>query len=127
MTTVNAMMKHLLSGLAIVASSWALGGCIVSAQPAAYTPGYYGYTSYASPNAVYYQGGYYNQRYYPAGYYQRHAPFATTVVAQPTYAQPVYARPAYAQPNTVVVGGGGAVGVGGVGVSGGVRVGSPVY
>ncbi len=125
------MMKHILSSLSIVAAAWALGGCIVSAQPqpVTYSPGYYGYNTYAAPNAVYYQGGYHNRQYYPAGYYQRHAPFVSTVVAQPTYAQPVYAQPGYAQPRTVVVGGGGGVGVGGVGVSagGGVRVGSPVY
>lgn len=122
------MMKHVLSGLAIVTSAWALGGCIVAQpQPVTYSPGYYGYSSYAAPNAVYYQGGYHNRQYYPAGYYGRQAPFVSTVVAQPTYARPVYAQPAYAQPNTVVVGGGGGVGVGGVGVSGGVRVGSPVY
>lgn len=123
------MMKRILSGLLLVSAAWSLGGCIVSAQPqpVVYSPGYYGYTSYAAPNNVYYQGGYHNRRYYPAGYYQRTAPFVTTVVAQPTYAQPTYAQPVYSQPNTVVVGGGGAVGVGGVGVSGGVRVGTPVY
>jgi hypothetical protein len=117
------MNKQIFSGLLILAMSWAVSGCIVSAQPqpVVYSPGYYGYTTYAAPNTVYYRGGYYNQRYYPAGYYYRHAPFVTTVVTQPTYAQP-----APVQSNTVVVGSG-AVGVGGVGVSGGVRVGSPVY
>lgn len=120
------MMKHALMALFAVSTAAALDACVVRTQPVTYTPAYYGYTNYAAPNNVYYQGGYHQRVYYPAGYYARSAPF---VVAQPTTVyttQPVYTQPV-AQPVGVGVAGG--VGVGGVGVSagGGVRVGVPVY
>jgi hypothetical protein len=39
---MNLLMKRTLSGLTIVAAAWALGGCIVAAQPqpVAYAPAY---------------------------------------------------------------------------------------
>ncbi len=121
------MLHRLLVAPFVLASMLALGGCIVRSAPVTYTPAYYGYSSYAAPSTVYYNGGYHNRVYYPAGYYARHAPF---VVAQPSTVvvqqqpQTVYVQQPVAQPVAQPTGVGVGVGVGavGVGVSGGVRV-----
>lgn len=119
---LTTIARSLLLAVGVTGAAYALGGCVVAARP-----GYanYGYTTYAQPNTVYYQGGNYGGTYYQPGYYHRTAPFfqggygygsgSTVVVAQPQYGyqQPVYARPAYGAGATVVV----------PGVSAGVRVG----
>ncbi len=105
----------------VAASTALLSGCFVG-----HRGGYgydYGYATYAQPGAIYYQGGHYQGRYYRPGYY-RGAPFVqpgyrtTTVYTQP-------AQPAYGYGGGY--GGRGGVYVGGGGVSGAVRVGTPVY
>ncbi len=99
--------------LGVSVSTALLSGCIVASRPA------YGYATYQQPGTAYYNGGYYQGRYYRQGYY-RNAPFVQYAPATTTVytAQP---RPAYGY------GGQGGVYVGGTGVSGAVRVGSPVY
>lgn len=125
------------SALLLAASAMWLGGCVVAARPGYAT---YGYSNYAAPQTVYYNGGYYGGSYYRPGYYHRTAPFvavqsAPVVYSQPAYAQPVYTQPGYAQPVYTQPGyaqpvyrpqGGVAVGVAAPGVSAGVRVGVPV-
>lgn len=116
----STIIRSSLLALGVTGAAYALGGCVVAARPGVY--GTYGYTTYAQPNTVYYQGGNYGGTYYRPGYYYRNAPFfqgySGAVVAQPVYAQPTYVRPAYAQPAY-----GASVNVAVPGVSGAVRVG----
>ena len=146
---VAPMTKHLVTASLALCFGLALDACVVRGSTGVYTPGYYGYSTYATPNTAYYGGGYHNRVYYPAGYYARTAPFVggavyaapvqTTVYAAPAaYAPPVYAQPAYGQPvyapppaqpvyappvqPAVGVRVGGGVGVGGISAGGGVRV-----
>ncbi len=139
--SVTTMIKHLVTASLALCFGLALDACVVRGSTGVYTPGYYGYTTYAAPNTAYYQGGYHNRVYYPAGYYARTAPFVggavyaapvqTTVYAAPVptavyAAPPVYAPPppqqVYAPPVPPAVGVRVGAGVGGFTAGGGVRV-----
>lgn len=112
---LSTIARSTLLALGVTGAAYALGGCFVAARPGVY--GTYGYTTYAQPNTVYYQGGNYGGTYYRPGYYYRNAPFFQgAVVAQPVYAAPVYQRPVYARPAY-------GVGVAVPGAAVGVRVG----
>lgn len=115
---LSTIARSTLLALGVTGAAYALGGCVVAARPGYYGTSY-GYTTYAQPNTVYYQGGNYGGTYYRPGYYYRNAPFFQgAVVAQPVYQQPVYQQPVYARPAYGV-----GVGVAVPGVAAGVRVG----
>jgi len=111
---LRALPKILGIVFGVTTATALLSGCFVG-----HRGGYdYGYASYQQPGAMYYQGGNYQGRYYRPGYY-RNAPFV-----QPGYGGGYRTTTVYTQPARPAYGYGGG---GGYGVSGAVRVGTPVY